>query len=177
MKYSKVTISGKICTGKSTLFKKLKKKLNWPAVQTGQIFRDYVKKHNLNLEKAEEQNEFLTKRVDYKVREMLKNPKGKLLADSWMAGIMADAFPHVLKILLVTDDELRYKRFAIREKIIFNEAKKRVEERQLNWINRMKKIYHRDDFFDPKKYNLVIDTSDLKPEEILQIILEKLISA
>jgi len=71
MRYTKITISGKICTGKTTLFKGLQKKLKWPAFMTGQLFRDYVKEHGLNLEGAEEQNEKLTKEVDYKVRDML----------------------------------------------------------------------------------------------------------
>jgi len=56
MKYSKITISGKICTGKTTLFWDLQKKLNWPVFSTGQFFRDYARQHNLSLEKAEEQN-------------------------------------------------------------------------------------------------------------------------
>ena len=52
MKYSKITISGKICTGKTTLLKRLQKKLNWTTFMTGQLFRDYVKNHKLNLEGA-----------------------------------------------------------------------------------------------------------------------------
>ncbi len=175
MHYSKITISGKICTGKSTLFNLLENKLRWPTIHTGQIFRDYVKEHHLNLEKAQEQNEELTKKVDYKVHDMLKNPDGYLLADSWMAGIMADNFPHVLKVLLTCKDEERYGRFAEREKVPLETAKKLVEERQKSWIDRIAKIYHRTDIFDPKNYNLIIDTTHLSSNEILQKVMDSVI--
>jgi len=42
MTINKITISGKICTGKSTLLKSLQKELNWPVFMTGQLFREYV---------------------------------------------------------------------------------------------------------------------------------------
>lgn len=174
MKYNKITISGKICTGKSTLFKKLEDRLGWPTIHTGQIFRDYVKKHRLDLEKAQEQNEKLTKKVDYQVRDMLKKKDGYLLVDSWMAGIMADNLTHVLRVLLICDNDKRYQRFAEREKISFEEAKKRVEERQHSWLNRMEKIYKRNDFLDPLNYNLIIDTTSKNPEEIFNKVLNKL---
>ncbi len=174
MQYNKITISGRICTGKSTLFEKLEARLAWPTVHSGQIFRDYVKKHKLQLEKAEEQNEMLTKKVDYQVRDTLKDSKGNLLVDAWMAGIMADDFPHVLKILLVCRDKIRYQRFAKREHILFNEAKVRVEDRQKSWIDKMQKIYNRTDIFDPKNYDLVIDTSYITPQAILKKVLNVL---
>jgi len=104
MNYSKITISGKICTGKTTLLKRIEKKLKWPTFITGQLFRDYVKKHNLNLEEAEEQNAKLTKAVDNKVKTMLHR-QGNLIVDGWMSGLSANRLPDVLKILLVCKDD------------------------------------------------------------------------
>lgn len=173
MKYSKITISGKICTGKSTLLQRLQKKLKWPIILTGQYFREYVKKHELVLEKAEEQNERLTKKVDYHVKDLLNKP-GHLIVDGWMSGIMANSLPGVLRILLISDDDVRYKRFAEREKISFAEAKAKVEERQNNWLRRLKKIYHRNDFFAPMNYNFIIDTTNLSESQVLQKVHDKL---
>jgi len=130
MTINKITISGKICTGKSTLLRSLQNELNWPVFMTGQLFREYVKKNKLNLENVEEQNENLTKKIDFKVRDMLKSP-GNLIVDGWMSGIMANHFPNILKILLICDDDIRYQRFANREKINLDEAKIRVDERQI----------------------------------------------
>jgi predicted cytidylate kinase len=173
MNIDKITISGKICTGKTTLLKNLKKKLKWPTFMTGQLFREYVKNNKLNLEQVEEQNEKLTKKIDYQVRDLIYAP-GRLLVDGWMSGIMADNLPNVLKILLVCSDNIRYQRFAQREKISLYEAEKRVEKRQNNWFKILKKIYKRNDFVDPKTYDLIIDTSVISSKAVLKGVLEKL---
>ena len=173
MTINKITISGKICTGKSTLLRSLQEELNWPVFMTGQLFREYVKKNRLNLENVEEQNDDLTKKIDFKVRDMLKL-RDNLIVDGWMSGIMANNFPNILKILLICDDNIRYQRFADREKISLNEAKIRVDERQNNWLNKLKKIYNRDDFMDPKNYDLIIDTSNLSSNEAAKIIINKI---
>ena len=173
MRYSKITISGKICTGKTVLFNKLAAKFGWPTFMTGQLFRDHVKKNRLNLERAEEQNEKLTKKIDYLVRDKIYAP-GNLIVDGWMSGIMADDLKDVLKILLTCKDNIRYKRFAAREKIHFDEAKKRVEERQSNWFIKLKKIYKRNDFVNPKNYDLIIDTSNITSQAVLKKVLQKI---
>lgn len=172
MKYTKITISGKICTGKSTLLKKLQKHLSWKVFHAGQYFRDYVKKHDLVLNQAEEQNEKLTKKVDYSMRDLLKVKRGNLIFDSWMAGIMADHFPHVLRVLLVCDDNKRAKRFAAREKVTITEAKKSITQRHTSWISKVEKIYQRNDFFDPINYNCIIDTTKLSSKEVFNKVMK-----
>jgi len=170
--YNKITISGKICTGKSTLFQNLCQKLGWPTISTGQFFRDYVEEHGLSLEGAEEQNEKLTKEVDYAVRDKMRSP-GKLIIDGWLSGLMAKGNPSVLRVLLICKDDIRYKRFAKREKVSFLEAKKRVEERQESWFTKIKKIHKIDSsrLCNPKNYDLVIDTSYITPQAILKKVL------
>ncbi len=170
MNINKITISGKICTGKTTLLKSLENELNWPVFMTGKLFREYVAKNKLDLEQVDEQKEDLTKKIDYQVRDMINSP-GNLIVDGWMSGLMAKNSPDVLKILLVCNDEIRYKRFADREKINIEETKKRVEERQSNWLKKLEKIYKRNDFIDPKNYDLVIDTSDISSQDVLQKVL------
>ena len=173
MKYTKITISGKICTGKTTLYKSLQDKLKWSVFSTGQYFREYAKKHTLSLEKADEQNEKITKQVDYKVRDLLKKDK-HIIAEGWMTGIMADAYPSILKILLVCDDKTRISRFAQREHIDISEAEKRIKERENNVFNKLKQIYSRNDFLDKKNYNLIIDTTHITPQKILQRVISRL---
>lgn len=175
MKYSKITISGKICTGKTTLLKRLEKKLHWPTFMTGQLFRDYVKKQGLNLQQAEEQNEKITKKIDYQVRDMLHAP-GNLIVDGWLSGIMANKLKDALKILLICSDNIRYKRFAKREKITLKEAKIKVEERQNNWFKKIKKIHNiaSSQLNDEKNYNLVIDTSYITPQTVVKKVLQAL---
>jgi len=175
MNYLNITISGKICTGKSTLRNLLIKKLKdgWSTFSTGELFRRYVKDHNLSLEQADEQNNKLSKEIDNQVRELLKT-KNKLIIDSWMAGITARKIPKVLKILLVCKDDIRYKRFAKREKLTYKESKQMVDDRLKNWAKKIKEIYYRDDFYDEKLFDLIIDTSYITPQAVLKQVYLKL---
>ena len=171
--FKKVTISGKICSGKSVLLQGLQKKLKWQVISTGKFFREYVSKYHLSLESAEEQNEKLTKEVDYMVRDML-HADGNLIVDGWLSGLMSKGANDVLRVLLVCEDNIRYERFSTREKTTFEEAKILVEQRQSSWFKKLSDIYKRDDFLDPKNYDLIIDTSYDAPEAVLQKVLHKI---
>lgn len=175
MKYSKITISGKICTGKTTLLKNLQKELNWPVFMTGKLFRNYVTKNKFKLDQAEEQNDKLTKKIDYQVREMINSP-GNLIVDGWMAGLMAKGLPDVLKILLISDDAARYQRFAKREMISIKEAQKQVDERQKNWFEKIEKIHKikSEEFNNSKNYDLAIDTSSINSQDTFKKVLQVL---
>lgn len=170
MSIAKVTISGKICTGKTTLFWALQEQLVWPTFSTSQYFRDYARAHQLILEKAEEQSDELTRKIDYRVSDMLlKN--GNLLVEGWMAGIMANGYKGILKVLLTCDDRVRIKRFANRERVSIKEATKRIHDRETNLIIRLSAIYQRNDFVDPKKYDIVLDTTFTAQDKMLAAIL------
>lgn len=171
MRFNKITISGKICTGKSTLRYLLVKKLGWITYATGELFRQYVTKHKLNLEQADEQNDKLAKKIDGQVRHLLKT-KNNLIVDSWLAGITAKNIPGVLKILLVCNDDIRYKRFAKREKISYQESKIKVDERFANWEKKIYKIYHRRNVINEKYFDLVIDTSYITPQAVAKKVLQ-----
>lgn len=173
MKYTKITISGKICSGKTTLFWNLQQRLRWPTFSSSQFFRDLARNQNLSLNKAEEQDEKLTREIDSRIAELLKTNEF-LIVEGWMAGIMADKISKVLRVLLICADKVRIKRFSVRENISIKKAGVKLMEREKNWLNKIKKIYGRDDIFDPKYYNCVIDTTNLKSEEILQKIINLL---
>lgn len=170
--YSKITISGKVCTGKSTLFSSLTETLKWPTFSASQLFRQFVKEHHLTLEKADEQQEDLTKQIDSQIRQQLERHE-KIIVEAWMAGIMAEGLVDVLTVFLTANDTVRFARFAEREKVSLEIAKQKVLEREASWFSKLAKIYNRRDFYDPKFYNLIIDTSDLTKEEILQQVLSR----
>lgn len=171
--FSKITISGKICTGKSSVFHELQKKLQWPIFSSGAYFREYAKSHNLLLNNAEEQTNKLTKELDGKVKEMLNRP-GNLLLDAWLGGILAEGAKDVLKVLLTADDAVRFARFAARENISVIEAEKEILQRDSSWFEKVKKIHNRSDFFDKKNYTLVIDTSRVSVEYVVSTIIKGL---
>lgn len=171
--YTKITISGKICTGKSSVFRELVNTLKWPTFSTGAYFRDYAKTHKLELNNAEEQTDKLTHKVDGMVKEMLKKP-GNLILDAWLGGVLAEGAKDVLKVLLIADDAIRFKRFAKRENVSLDEARKEVLLRDSSWFEKVEKIHSRSDFFDKKNYTLVIDTSNVSIEYVVSTILKSL---
>ena len=87
---------------------------------------------------------------------------------------MANGYKGILKILLKSNDTIRVERFAKREKIATAEAQVKLKERQRNWGEKMKETYQRDDFFDPKNYDLVIDTSGQEPKKTEGLVLKAL---
>jgi predicted cytidylate kinase len=174
MKYSNITISGKICTGKTTLRNLLAKKLGWQTFSTGELFRQYALDHHLNLNTGQEQNNLISRKIDNQVTKMLKE-KEKLIIDSWLAGITAQSTSGVLKVLLTCQNHIRYQRFAKREEVSYAEAKNQAEKRFLNWSKKIKEIYHRQDFLDKKNFDLIIDTSYITPQAILKKVLNVLI--
>ncbi len=172
--YNKITISGRICTGKTTLFWSLQEKLIWPTFSVSQFFRDYARNRQLSLEKAEEQSEDLTKKVDDRVAEMLKG-EGNLIVEGWMTGIMADDFSGILRIFLTCEDKVRIDRFAKREGVSYVEAEKRIKERETNLFSTLTRIYKRSDFTNLKNYNFILDTTKLSPDITLGKVLDKLV--
>ena len=155
------------------MFRELLKKLKWPTFASGAYFREYSKTHSLTLNRAEEQTKALTLQVDGMVKEMLHKP-GNLLLDAWLGGVLAEGTTDVLKVFLTASDDVRFKRFAEREHVSVEEAKKEVLQRDSSWFDKVKKIHNRSDFFDKKNYNLIIDTSNLSVENIVSIILKNL---
>lgn len=171
--YNNITISGRICTGKSTLFSMLSQELQWETISSSQYFRNYARDHAFDLNKAEEQNSALTKKIDYMVRDKLRAGK-HIIAEGWMAGVMAEKNKSVLKVLLTSSDEIRFKRFSEREHISFEAAKPKIHERESSLLKKLSDIYDINDIFDPNRYNIVIDTSAKTPHEVMQIVLHEI---
>lgn len=171
--YTKITLSGKICTGKSTVFHLLSGKLGWPTISASQFFRDYAKTHQKSLQMADEQSDEVTKSVDEKTKAMLL-ANTHAIAEGWMAGILAEGMHDVLRVFLTCDDTVREKRFAGRSHVSIEEAGRQIREREQNWISKLIPIYGRSDFFDPKNYTFVIDTTDKTPEDTYKEIMAAL---
>jgi cytidylate kinase len=47
--------------------------------------------------------------------------------------------------------------------------------RQSNWLNKLSKIYNRNDFVDPKNYDVIIDTSSISSQEVLEKVISNVI--
>lgn len=175
MKFTKVTISGLICTGKSTVFKRLKEQLGWPAFSASQFFREYSTEHHVSLENAEEQSKNVSNEVDFSMREIVK-AEGNVIVEGWMAGYMAREEKGVLRVLLTCDDDVRAARFAQRENLSLEEARKKIEARESNLFKKLESIYGANDVLNPLYFNHVINTSTMSSAAVVQSILAQLVS-
>ncbi|MFS8160001.1 MAG: cytidylate kinase family protein, partial [Candidatus Roizmanbacteria bacterium] len=82
--------------------------------------------------------------------------------------------PSVLKVLLTASQTVHAQRIGTREGISPEQADQETQVRQEKNIKEWKRIYGAIDFYDRKYYDLVIDTSDLSEEEIVEKVLDKL---
>lgn len=181
--YRNITITGKVCTGTSTLSRLLVKKLGWQHWDAGTYFRQYCRKHQLKLEDMKRRSDVLRRKVDYQVRSRLKN-KQHLIHEGWLAGFFAQGIPGVLKVLLVCNDSLRVDRLVNRDGYTVDEAKIHIEKREAENEKTWRKTYFKEwqkwvakkkiDFFDPELFDLVIDTYSHSRQETLNLVLQAL---
>jgi predicted cytidylate kinase len=170
-----ITISGNPGSGKSTVAKLLEKKLGIKYVYSGMIFRELAEKYNMTLEEfgkyCEENNE-IDKELDSRQLEILK--KGNVILEGRLAGWLAHRNNiSAFKVAIVTDLNIRAKRIVNREKGSVETRKKEILERERSENNRYKKYYNID-LKDTSIYDIVIDSGDKSPEEILNLIIQKL---
>lgn len=180
-KVRNITISGKVACGTTTLFHKLKAVLEpkgWKFFSGGEFMRQYAIKNNLfpkdskNHHAATIYPDEFDKEVDAMMRKRLQE-ESKLLIESDLAGFNASGIDGVFKILLdCSDDAVRIDRLVNRDKISVAQAKEHLIKREAENVNKWKRLYGDHDFWNPKYYDLVIDTYKNGPTETLNLALK-----
>lgn len=186
LKYQNITISGKICTGTTTLAENLAKVLGWRKLSGGkQLYWDEVRKR---LGLSEEETGLRPDEEDLKFDAMLQEKLRKeshLILEAHLAGFDAQRIPGVFKILLVCENEkgedqlaIRIDRMVNRNGITVEEAKNHIIEREKMDLEKWRRLYGKRDptwnHYNPAYYDLVINTYNHNQEETLKIALEAL---
>ena len=167
-----ITISGPPGAGTTTIAKLLQQQLQLPYVYTGEIFRTLAKEHNMNLAEFSsyaEHHPEIDQELDKKQLHILKQQH--LILEGRLAGWLA--YHHHIpahKILLTATENIRANRILNREKGDLKQRKNEMIQREKSETLRYKQIYHIN-INNPDYYDLVIDTSDKPPNQILQAIL------
>lgn len=174
-KYRNITISGKIATGTSTLAKNLERILGWKRINAGDIQREFDRKRGMdeNFSGSDTRTDEWERGIEAMTQEKLTN-ESKLIYEAWLSGFVAKNIKGVLRVLLMCDDALRIDRLVNRDNMSVDEAKKQIESREKGNIKKWQKLYGNHDFWDPKYYQLVINTYATGPNETLGIVLDKL---
>ncbi|HEX7542498.1 MAG TPA: cytidylate kinase family protein [Patescibacteria group bacterium] len=175
-KYRLITISGKIAVGTTTLTKNLIRALGWKHINIGAIQREYDRQHQLHENKigALSRTDDHEKEIDTMTEQILKTEK-EIIYEAWLAGFFAQTYKDVLRVLLICPhNDIRIDRVANRDNVTVEQAKHWIKQRENENTTKWKKLYGNYDFWDPKYFNLVIDTYNSGPMETLGKVLDKI---
>jgi len=170
-----ITISGPPGSGTTTLAKILEKKTGIKHVYTGDIFRRLAREYGMSLDefgKYCEKHSEIDRKLDEEQKKILK--KGNVILEGRLAGWIAykNRIP-AFKVFLDADLDTRVKRVIKREGGDFQQRKKEILDREKSEAKRYRSYYG----FNPDDksfYDVVIDSSDKKSEEIAKIVLDRL---
>ena len=170
-----ITISGTPGSGKSTVAKLLEKKLGLKYIYSGEIFREMAKKYKMSLEEFGrycERHREVDKELDDYQLEILQ--MGNVIVEGRISGWIAhhNNIPAV-KVALNADIETRAKRIVKREKGEVEKRKQEILDRERSEALRYKNYYNID-LKDTSIYDVVIDSTDMTVEEIVDVILKKI---
>jgi len=170
-----ITISGTPGSGKSTVGRLLSEKIGLKYVYSGDLFRKTAKKYNMSLEEFGsycETHKEVDKELDDYQLEILRN--GNVIVEGRITGWIAhrNNIP-ALKVILDADIETRVGRIVNRESGDVEKRKQEMLNREKNEALRYKNYYNID-LKDDSIYDLVIDSADKTPDEILDIITKKI---
>ncbi len=183
LKYSSIAISGRPGAGRSTLLKNLKpivEPLGWESFSGGDWARQFAIKsgsHDANdpkHHKATDYGDDIDHQIDAAMRKKLLDPAVHVAVESWIAGWNMRGLPHILKVLLMCDDALRIDRIVNRDNLTVEDAKQHMREREEANLTKWKRMYGVEDFWDPKHYDLIINTYSHGPTETLDLVLQAL---
>lgn len=173
MKYKNIAVSGPIGSGKSTLARNLAESLGFQYVSAGEIMRAWHKKHQIPLEQSDKVPEIVDRDLENEFERMLKE-KSRVVVEAHLAGYHARQKKDVFKILVTADFKVRMERTAAREGVTIEEAVKLSDKRAEAHRRKFKRLYGIEDRFDPKYFDLVVDTTKKSPQEVLEDVMDHL---
>ncbi len=171
-----ITVSGLSGAGKTTVAEAIAKATGLTYVSAGEIFRKVAEERGIPLvQLVKKRNPELDFEVDRRTLEYAM--KGNVVLDGrltgWIAGDWAD-----FRIWVRCKLQIRAKRVALRDKVSFDEAVKRIRMRDHADMRVYKKLY-KIDLLDESIYDLIMDTSRLSydlSKKIPQIFAEEILN-
>ena len=174
-----ITLSGSPGSGKSTVAKKLASRLGYKRYYMGEIWRLKAKEKGLTLaeyQKLGEKDNSTDREVDEYMKQLAEK-EDNLVIESRTA---FHFLPHSLKIFLDIEENEGAKRILKDLKLNpdRNEGRDLKTLKDVLKVNRARRKcdqlryqkYYQIDLFNPRNYDLVLDTTNLNPEEELEAV-------
>ncbi|MBI3342216.1 cytidylate kinase family protein [Candidatus Curtissbacteria bacterium] len=170
MAYTSITLSGPIASGTSTAAKTLAEKHNLKYISAGDFFRQYVAEHNIPLYDKAKIPDNLDEEVDAELTELATG--GGYVIDAHYIGYFTKDSPRVLKVLLTCDYEIRISR-ALSRSHTHQETEEEIKLREEGLDKKFRKLYADENYLNPEFFDLVVDTTNTQPEDVVDQITSK----
>jgi predicted cytidylate kinase len=170
----RITISGPPGSGKTTACSKLSEILGLNAVVFGKIFRELAAEKNLSLVELgaiAEQDPSIDKMIDSRILDIARENEDIILESRLSAYMCSRNNIPAFKVYIDASPEVRISRIGVREGETFEDAYAKTVERQKSEAKRYK-MYYDIDIEDRSVYDLIINTDDLDPDQVVAKILE-----
>ena len=180
MKKKVISLYGELGAGKSTTTRMLVDLLGYKLINAGSIHRKRAEEMDVTLHEYHQMAE-KDSQYDHYVDEKLKDfltQGSEIICDSAMAAWFA---PETFKVFLYVDPEVAAKRMfndahEHRKSESYESVEEQLEknkERRANNVRRYKQYYAIEDYLDRDYYDIVVDTTDLSPKEVVTSIIDK----
>ncbi len=170
-----ITISGVPGAGTTTIGRLLSQRLNIKMVYIGEIFRELAKENKMTLEEYgmfADNNPEIDLKLDE--RQLKIGRAGNVILEGRLSAWMMKKYNiDAFKILLTADLDTRIRRIMGRENKKFDQVKSEIETRENVELRRYNKIYKMS-YLDESIYDLIIDTTNLSPEQIIEKVLNEI---
>ena len=170
MKFRSIALSGPIASGTTTAAKALAEKLDLEYHSAGDVFRKYALDHNIPLYAKEQIPDDLDRQIDQKLAKLAD--QGNVVIDAHYIGFFTRDMRHVLKVLLTCDYQTRINR-ALSRVHTHTETEEDIKKREEGLDKKFRKLYADENFLNPKFFDLVIDNTNIPPEEVFDQINQK----
>jgi predicted cytidylate kinase len=170
----RITISGPPGSGKTTACSKLSEILGLEAVVFGKIFRELAAEKNLSLGQLgelAEKDPSIDKMIDSRILDIARANENIILESRLSAYMCARNNIPAFKIYIDASPEVRMSRIGVREGETVEEACAKTLDRQRSEAKRYK-MYYDIDIEDKSVYDLVINTDELDPDQVVKKILD-----
>ena len=170
----RITISGPPGSGKTTACRNLSERLGLESVVFGQIFRQMAADRGMSLVEfgaLAEQDPSIDRLIDSRILEIAREKEDIILESRLSAYMLQRNGIPAFKVYLSASPDVRMARVGLREGETVEQAEKATREREASEAKRYM-MYYGIDITDLGVYDLIINTDDLTPEQVLGKIIK-----